>query len=349
MQPVATHGLCKTCVREVPATRFYKDGKVWITKICPEHGSHTALREPISAFDIALRNIYRPAVTAQRSSMTFINVNHQCNMRCPGCYHSPDILTPEPGRQSIIDLCKTIMTDGIAFLGAEPTVHSDLPGLIRDVTAATGKPVSIVSNGLRLTDEPYVRKLKGAGLHSVAMTLRYGDYVTDKAFEMKKDAVHTLLYNGVKLWHLAFSIKTLEGVSQAIDDIDHVLGNTSIETNIRLRVNEAMGFDDGTGLYLSDLAAEFGKQLHERNRVGIPSCVSNPYMLVLAVNQRPWCLVHWPSIDSIDLGDLADCPSKGLLVPEIGLRSTMQHGLVFGHLRHVEAMSPREEVSEHGC
>jgi uncharacterized radical SAM superfamily Fe-S cluster-containing enzyme len=33
-----TVSLCEQCYRHIPATKFERDGSIWMKKTCPEHG-----------------------------------------------------------------------------------------------------------------------------------------------------------------------------------------------------------------------------------------------------------------------------------------------------------------------
>ena len=50
-----TRGLCPTCLRDVPATLFAEDGRIWIRQTCSRHGEHRALLASDAAEYLRLR------------------------------------------------------------------------------------------------------------------------------------------------------------------------------------------------------------------------------------------------------------------------------------------------------
>ncbi len=62
-----------------------------------------------------------------------------CNFRCPYCHNHPLIFRPEQYStiplEEIIDRTRSLKNwiDGICLTGGEPTLHADLPSLIREI------------------------------------------------------------------------------------------------------------------------------------------------------------------------------------------------------------------------
>jgi len=62
-----------------------------------------------------------------------------CNFRCPYCHNHPLVFFPEryPAipLEEIIDRLRSLKDwiDGVCFTGGEPTLHGDLPSLIREI------------------------------------------------------------------------------------------------------------------------------------------------------------------------------------------------------------------------
>ena len=47
---VQTLSICHQCYKHIPATKFEKDGSIWLTKTCKAHGESTHLIEPDAEF-----------------------------------------------------------------------------------------------------------------------------------------------------------------------------------------------------------------------------------------------------------------------------------------------------------
>jgi MoaA/NifB/PqqE/SkfB family radical SAM enzyme len=58
----------------------------------------------------------------------------------------------------------------IVLMGGEPTIREDLPEIIKLIRKSGNYPI-LYTNGLKLADISYVKKLKKAGLKQVIITL----------------------------------------------------------------------------------------------------------------------------------------------------------------------------------
>jgi MoaA/NifB/PqqE/SkfB family radical SAM enzyme len=101
------------------------------------------------------------------------DITHRCNMACRNCYIPnrtiPDMETP----WLLAMMARLPRGTFIRFIGAEPTLHPDLPLLIGEARRLRLHPV-LITNGLRLTSRSYVRELKDAGLQIVSLSFSGG-------------------------------------------------------------------------------------------------------------------------------------------------------------------------------
>lgn len=98
-----------------------------------------------------------------------------CNFRCPFCHNKALVLTPEVYDEVPFDFIEEYVRDNLEFLdaivitGGEPTIHKDLPQLIRKVRAL-GVKVKLDTNG---TNPDMLQDLIKAGLIDyVAMDIK---------------------------------------------------------------------------------------------------------------------------------------------------------------------------------
>ena len=201
-----TQSVCPVCLERIPAMRVVKGNNVYLKKCCPEHGEYqvcvwagepgyqewTIAQVPASPtvcasqvnkgcpFDCGLCPEHR-----QQTCCVLLEVTNQCNLHCPVCFASAsEVVKEEPDLTVIEGWYRMLMNSGgpynIQLSGGEPTVRDDLPEII-----AMGKKLGLVffqvnTNGLRLAaDEPYVRRLKAAGLNCVFLQF---DGVSDSAY-----------------------------------------------------------------------------------------------------------------------------------------------------------------------
>ena len=113
------------------------------------------------------------SVAADAPFRADLALTYDCNNLCVHCYSSSprrrsELSTKEWKR--VIDKLFEVGVPNLLFTGGEPTLREDLPELIahaEKVGAVTG----LVTNGRRLADKSYVRKLTEAGLDYVQITL----------------------------------------------------------------------------------------------------------------------------------------------------------------------------------
>ena len=166
-----TRGLCPTCLRDVPATLFAEDGRIWIKQTCSRHGEHRALLASDAAEYLRLRQ-YVPDRTGANCCcgpgemcgpegavgppvcVLLLEITQACNLRCPTCYadaQGHDFMTVGEARRRLDAFFATqTRLDVLMLSGGEPTIH---PGFAEILDLALSYPIGRVlvnTNGLRL-------------------------------------------------------------------------------------------------------------------------------------------------------------------------------------------------------
>lgn len=108
--------------------------------------------------------------------IVYIDLAHRCNMECANCY-LPNRDFPDIDTEKLLEtIGKFPYRTELRFIGGEPTLHKDLPKIIHKVTNMKFKHrVVLVTNGLRLANENYVKKLVEAGLKTVYLSFNGAD------------------------------------------------------------------------------------------------------------------------------------------------------------------------------
>ena len=102
-----------------------------------------------------------------------IDITHRCNMACRNCY-IPNRQIPDLSAEWVGSMIRRLPRGtNVRFVGAEPTLHPDLPWMIAEARRSRMHPV-VLSNGLRLADRAYLRELKTAGLRVMYLSLNGG-------------------------------------------------------------------------------------------------------------------------------------------------------------------------------
>jgi len=196
--PHKTFSVCPECHRVLPATVFEKDGKVYITRTCPEHGEITEIYYEDAYLYKRFRKLaylkrfsdpstfsWKRTTGANcpfdcglcprhRSNTVLLNIvlTNRCDLACWYCFfyaregqpiYEP---TPEQVRQMLHNARKQgpVPPTAVQYTGGEPTIRDDLPELIRIAKEEGYTHVQINTNGIRLSRDPnYAAKLKEAG------------------------------------------------------------------------------------------------------------------------------------------------------------------------------------------
>lgn len=109
-------------------------------------------------------------------------VTYRCNDRCKGCYAAAECFSTQRLSSSLggdipLLYAKEVMAElrncgakSCLLIGGEPTLYSNLLQLIEYGTSL-GLKMKLVSNGRRLANRPYVKKLQQAGLAHASVSI----------------------------------------------------------------------------------------------------------------------------------------------------------------------------------
>ena len=184
-----TRSVCPICLRNLPAAlSLQKDGKIFLEKTCPEHGSFRVLvwqgkidfdqwlleTSPLSNNN-GLHCPKNCGICSEHEIGTccaLLEVTNRCNLHCKYCFANGGTSFCDPSaevlKSAIRDIAKRCGGPLLQLSGGEPTIRSDLPDLISYAKEAGCAYVQLNSNGIRLAREPeYVQHLAEAGLDIV--------------------------------------------------------------------------------------------------------------------------------------------------------------------------------------
>jgi len=170
-------GICGKCKGDAPATHTIRDGKVYLTKDCPTCGITEALISSNAEVWQRKREVweYDPQKagncnlqcgscdTDHNPAIVFVETTNLCNMQCPMCIASVQVGTEyNPPLEYFDKIFKKLVTfktkPFVELYGGEPTVRHDLFDIIK-MARSYGLRPRVVTNGLKLADEEYCRKL----------------------------------------------------------------------------------------------------------------------------------------------------------------------------------------------
>jgi uncharacterized radical SAM superfamily Fe-S cluster-containing enzyme len=208
--------LCPYCQRLLPGRIVERDGKVYVRRICPEHGEieelyygdaklyHRMMKYEETGKGVpnvkAYVGIGAPcpyscglcAMHENHTALANLVVTNRCNLSCFYCFFYAEKAgyvyepTIEMLRFQIRQLKKQAITMAIQITGVEPTMRNDLIDIVKMLKEEGVRHVQLNTNGilfaqLFLENEEeairYTRELRKAGVNTVYMSF---DGVTPK-------------------------------------------------------------------------------------------------------------------------------------------------------------------------
>lgn len=203
------HALCPHCLTQLKADIYADgDGKVWMTRTCPEHGETVTYVWPDAEHYEWLRSM-RVAPTApkcrdypiddecpkscglckrhlRRGTLVEIEVTRRCNAKCPVCFMSADFPSDGITFGEIEGLIATLAEKvgpetGLQITGGEPTVRSDLPEIVMCARRYGFTGIEINTNGIVIgRSKKYLQELVDAGITGIYLSF---DGIDEEPYE----------------------------------------------------------------------------------------------------------------------------------------------------------------------
>jgi len=345
-----TTGLCGTCYRELPATVEYRnDGAAYITKTCPVHGYHEAMVErDYKFFDSATQRINPNATFENYNKVTLIEATDRCNLACKHCYHMPDNDISDKSVEWVVKMADIAPTKSICLAGAEPTVRQDLFDLIYKISQLDfldqGKRnCSIYTNGIKLQNYNYVKKLKESNLAAINMSVHHPEYHESNVWPNVQKAIDNCVAQDIGFGQISFTVETKKQLEYALDKMLDLMQKGKRPTDFCVRSPAEIGwdFDKDSEIFASDIANWFQditkkKDLKFRKH---PNHGSNPYHVGFLLEEiQTIQIIHWPNVNSVDTSYMYMGPyammmpnTFGTFVIQAILRDGVRKGWYQGH------------------
>ena len=185
------------CLRDVPATVFEEDGRVWIRQRCTRHGEHRALLASDAGEYGRLRQ-YVPDRSGANSCCgpgeicgpgevagppvcaLLLEITQACNLKCPTCFadaQGHDFMATDTARRRLDTFFqKQPRLDILMLSGGEPTIH---PRFAEILDLALSYPVDRVvvnTNGLRLAQSPALVETLAAHKERVELYFSFSSF-----------------------------------------------------------------------------------------------------------------------------------------------------------------------------
>ncbi|PSP32533.1 radical SAM protein [Halobacteriales archaeon QH_10_67_22] len=187
-----TTSLCPDCLEQVPGRYVRRDGGVFLSRDCPDHGtSDRRVWGSFDHWDWAADLGPSPehdggdlTVDDDHACLAVVEVTDDCNLSCSYCFASSGPGGDHRSSAEIDALLDTVVEAGgrpIQFSGGEPTVRDDLPELVKRARDRGIDHVEVNTNGIRLaTEDGYAQRLAAAGVTAVYLQF---DGLASKTYE----------------------------------------------------------------------------------------------------------------------------------------------------------------------
>jgi len=185
-----TISLCIECHRQLSAKIIFEEGKVFLIKICKDHGFQKVLIATDIEYYKQIRNYNKageypkkPHTESiygcpydcgicpdheQHSCLTLIEVTDRCNLTCPTCYASS---SPTHGRHRTLKEIERMLDaivasegepDVVQLSGGEPTIHPEFFAILDLAKTKPIKHLMVNTNGIRIArDRDFTERLSG--------------------------------------------------------------------------------------------------------------------------------------------------------------------------------------------
>jgi uncharacterized radical SAM superfamily Fe-S cluster-containing enzyme len=186
-----TLSVCSKCYKIIPAQIVENNGKIFLEKECckkevfllendAEFYKKATLPFVIDRNFIEVDKFRTDEELKEKlvdtASIICLTVNARCNLRCPICYLRAGPLTDadkqaclnEPSLSEIISIMRKHRNKLVGIVGGEPTLREDLPDIIKIIRKSGNVPF-FATNGIKLLDKEYAKKIKEAGVSFVTI------------------------------------------------------------------------------------------------------------------------------------------------------------------------------------
>jgi uncharacterized radical SAM superfamily Fe-S cluster-containing enzyme len=206
--------ICSTCYQRVDGKIIFEEGKVYLTKRCPEHGSEKVLMADDVDYYRRMREVFiKPPEMPylyntpvkwgcpydcglctdheQHSCLSIIEITDYCNLKCPICYAESG-----PHREKHRDLAQVESMldavvrnekepDVIQISGGEPTLH---PDFFKILDAAKKRPIRhlmVNTNGIRIAQNEEFAKRLAAYMPGFELYLQFDSFEKEALMELR--------------------------------------------------------------------------------------------------------------------------------------------------------------------
>ena len=243
-----TLSLCPVCNKLIEANVVERNGKVFIEKVCDEHGRFSDVYwadaeyyKRASKFFVEGRGLENPNTNSllpcpfacglcsrhrSHTALANIVVTNRCDLRCWYCFFYSERAgyVYEPTLKQIEEMLKLLRKQkpvpctAIQLTGGEPTLRDDLVEIIKLCKRLGFRHVQVNTNGVRLSRDPELaRRIREAGTNTIYLSF---DGTTEKTNPKNHREVPKIMENCRKV---GLGIVFVPTIINTVND--HEIGN----------------------------------------------------------------------------------------------------------------------------
>jgi len=202
-----TKSRCPECLKVIDASVCEREDGVWMEKECKDHGKFEGFIEK----DV---NLYKQMMNDKEEEIPFktvtMPITHKCNLNCKFCFVPKRDLrekTTEELKEEIRKVIRQTDALGISLSGGEPTLKEDLFELVKFISDEyPSKYTVILTNGLKLVDPDYVKKIKESGASVLFSFNGFNDKVYEKINNTKLSDIKLRALKNLKKFKVSTSL-----------------------------------------------------------------------------------------------------------------------------------------------
>jgi len=165
-----TQSVCPVCIGKIDGKVIESKNKLYMVKNCVKHGGFKVLLSKYPSYHKRLYDFYFGLTQGSNNKVRNYRLvlTLKCNLNCPMCYMYAHNKYKEPSIEFIKQKIDGFSNYNIGLFGGEPTMRSDLPQVI-EIIRESGNIPSLYTNGIKISDYDYLKKLRDSGLKRVVI------------------------------------------------------------------------------------------------------------------------------------------------------------------------------------